>query len=114
MHPTNRRLAELMARMSADGYRTLRAQAIRLGLPVGALRNYAAGFPLPADVARDIEWVMELSDSWLDGPATAVTVVLDDNTKGLDGVQLPVQPNSVNALCSRAFPRHAPSSSAHR
>lgn len=55
MHSTNRRLAELMARMSADGYRTLRAQAIRLGLPVGALRNHAPGFPLPADVARDIE-----------------------------------------------------------
>jgi hypothetical protein len=56
---------------------------------------------------------MELPDSWLDGPATAVTVVLDDK-KGHDGVQLPVQPNSVNAPCSRAIPRHAPSSSAQR
>lgn len=38
-----------------------------LALPVGALRNYLGGFPMPAEVARDIEWVMKLPAGWLDG-----------------------------------------------
>ena len=79
---SNPRLAELLARMALEGYGTLRAQSIRLGIPAGALRNYSAGFPLPDEVARDIEWMMELPDGWLDGPA-AETAAVDDRTQGM-------------------------------
>ncbi|MGF6492229.1 hypothetical protein ABIE56_000382 [Luteibacter sp. 621] len=79
---SNPRLAELLARMTLEGYGTLRAQSIRLGIPAGALRNYIAGFPLPDDVARDIEWMMELPDGWLDGPAAAESPV-GDRTQGM-------------------------------
>ncbi|MGN6478795.1 hypothetical protein [Luteibacter sp.] len=65
LRASNPRLAELLARMTLEGYGTLRAQSIRLGIPAGALRNYSAGFPLPDEVARDIEWMMELPDGWL-------------------------------------------------
>lgn len=71
VRPSNPRLAELLARMALEGYGTLRAQCIRLGIPVGALRNCSAGFSLPDEVARDIEWMMELPDGWLDGDRTA-------------------------------------------
>lgn len=75
---SNPRLAELLARMAAEGYGTLRAQSIRLGVPAGTLRNYLMGFPLPDDVARDIEWMMELPDGWLDGQAAAETAPVAD------------------------------------
>lgn len=80
---SNPRLAELLARMAAEGYGTLRAQSIRLGIPAGALRNYVAGFPLPDEVARDIEWMMELPDGWLDGPAAAETAPVAAITQGI-------------------------------
>jgi len=65
--PSASRFAELLVRMNASGYSTLRSQAIRLGLPCGALRTYALGGAIPEDVARDIEWMMELPAGWLDG-----------------------------------------------
>ncbi|MGA7437307.1 MAG: hypothetical protein WBW32_04165 [Luteibacter sp.] len=80
---SNPRLAELLARMTLEGYGTLRAQSIRLGIPAGALRNYIAGFPLPDEVARDIEWMMELPDGWLDGPAAAETAPVAAITQGI-------------------------------
>jgi len=80
---SNPRLAELLARMAVEGYGTLRAQSIRLGVPAGALRNYLMGFPLPYDVARDIEWMMELPDGWLDGPAAAETAAVAAITQGI-------------------------------
>ncbi|MGF6494170.1 hypothetical protein ABIE56_002361 [Luteibacter sp. 621] len=83
VHASNPRLAELLARMALEGYGTLRAQSIRLGIPAGALRNYAAGFPLPEEVAGDIEWMMELSDGWLDYPAAATTALVDDRRQGM-------------------------------
>ncbi|UPG88239.1 hypothetical protein L2Y96_12495 [Luteibacter aegosomaticola] len=63
----SRRLDRLLARLDAEGSLSLRAKAERLGVPVGALRNYADGFPMPDDVARDIEWTLHLTNGWLDG-----------------------------------------------
>lgn len=63
-------LLRLTARVASEGSTTLRAQAERLGVPVGALRNYLTGFPVPDDVARDIEWTLHLPTGWLDGVAT--------------------------------------------
>ena len=39
--------------------------------------------PLPDEVARDIEWMMELPDGWLDGPAAAETAPVAAITQGI-------------------------------
>lgn len=76
----NRRLSALVEQLRQQGFLTIRAQATLLGVPVGALRNYLTGFPLPGEVARDIEWVLDLSPGWLDDASehsTEVTVLTE-------------------------------------
>ncbi|KJV34743.1 hypothetical protein VI08_09095 [Luteibacter yeojuensis] len=60
-------MLRLLESLRGEGSGSLRSQAERVGLPVGALRNFLAGFPIPDDIARDIEWTMHLPEGWLDG-----------------------------------------------
>jgi hypothetical protein len=66
-----RGLDRLLVSLTLEGSLGLRTHAERLGVPVGALRNYMGGFPMPDDVARDIEWTLHLPEGWLDGAALA-------------------------------------------
>lgn len=65
----HRQLAQLIARLHTEGSVTLRSQADRLGVTVGALRAYVGGTPLPDEVARDVEWTLHLNPGWMDGDA---------------------------------------------
>lgn len=69
-----------------------------LGVPAGALRNYLGGFPMPAEVARDIEWVMDLPMGWLDGEAAVSAAGSGRDEVALDDGALMVEETNPSAI----------------